>query len=73
MMLLGWVAALIVIAGSAVAVLVRRDRRRSAASAEGHRIERVATRGALEARRDTRMVREWSGASVISSVRDRDS
>jgi hypothetical protein len=72
-MLLGWVVALIVVVGSAVAVLVRRDRRRHGVSADGQRIERAATRGMREARRDTRVVREWSGASVIRSVRDRDS
>lgn len=72
MALLAWVVGLIMIVGAAVAVLTRRERRRFAGGTDTHRIEYAATRGAREARRDTRVVREWSTASLVGALRDRD-
>lgn len=70
-LLLALVAVALVLAWS-VAVLVRRDRRRSPGSPEARRIEARATRGLREARRQARARHHFDDIGGVSALRDRD-
>jgi hypothetical protein len=66
--------AVVSIVAAAMIVLVRRDRRRMAASPEAQRIEAAATRSFRDARRQAHVYEHFSDASgSISALRDRDS
>ena len=66
--------ALVSVVATAMTVLVRRDRRRTAASPEARRIEAAATRDFRDARRQAHGYQHFSDASgSVSALRDRDS
>lgn len=70
-LLLALVAVALVLAWS-VAVLVRRDRRRSPGSPEARRIEARATRGLRESRRQAHVHQHFNDIDGVSALRNRD-
>ncbi|MFH9431641.1 hypothetical protein ACH4JZ_25550 [Streptomyces sp. NPDC017615] len=70
-LLLALVAMALVLAWS-VAVLVRRDRRRSPGSPEARWIEARATRGLRESRRQAHAYQHFNDIDGVRALRDRD-